>query len=148
MFALNLPEYEFTIMETSPPKIFDPIRKKYVTLTPEEWVRQNFLMFLVKEKNYPAPLIFPEQSLTVLKLRKRCDAVVYDKKGCPLMIIEFKSPDVPINQKVFDQIARYNMALNVNYLVVSNGREHFSCFIDIPNKTYRFLEQIPTYSEL
>lgn len=148
MLALNLPRYEFSVTESSQPKIFDFIRKKYVVLTPEEWVRQNFLKFLVEEKKYPASLIFIEQNLKVHKMQKRCDAVVYDKKGNPLMIIEFKAPEVPVNQKVFDQIARYNISLCVNYLIVSNGLDHFCCIIDIENKTYRFIDNIPEYSSL
>ncbi len=148
MLPLNLPHYEFSITQSVPPKIFDFIRKKSVALTPEEWVRQNFLKFLVEEKKYPSSLIFLEQTLKVYKMQKRCDAVVYDKKGAPQMIIEFKSPDVALNQKVFDQIARYNITLHVNYLIVSNGLKHFCCLIDSANRSYRFLDDIPEYSAL
>ena len=148
MLPLNLPHYEFSVTQSVPPKIFDFIRKKYITLTPEEWVRQNFLKFLVEEKKYPSSLIFLEQTLKVYKMQKRCDAVVYDKKKAPQMIIEFKSPDVAVNQKVFDQIARYNITLHVNYLIVSNGLKHFCCLIDPENRSYRFLDDIPEYSTL
>lgn len=148
MLELNLPHYEFSVTQSPPIKIFDFIRKKYVALTPEEWVRQNFLKYLVEVKNYPPSLILLEQTLKVYKRQKRCDAVVYDKKGTPLMIIEFKAPEVAITQKVFDQIARYNIPLNVIYLIVSNGLKHFCCSIDTAAKSYRFLEDIPEYSAL
>lgn len=148
MLPLNLPHYEFSVTQSKPPKIFDFIRKKYVALTPEEWVRQNFLRFLVEEKKYPASLIFLEQTLKVYKMQKRCDAVVYDKKRTPQMIIEFKSPDVALNQKVFDQIARYNITLHVNYLIVSNGLKHFCCLINPESSSYLFLDDIPEYSAL
>lgn len=148
MLELNLPHYEFSVTQSPPVKIFDFIRKKYVALTPEEWVRQNFLKYLVEVKNYPASLIFLEQTLQVFKTQKRCDAVVYDKKGAPLMIMEFKAPEVAVTQKVFDQIARYNISLNVIYLIVSNGLKHFCCSIDTAAKSYRFLDDIPEYSAL
>jgi len=148
MLALNLPHYEFSVTQSPTLKIFDFIRKKFVALTPEEWVRQNFLKYLVEEKNYPPSLIFLEQTLKVYKMQKRCDAVVYDKKGAPLMIIEFKAPEVAVNQKVFDQIARYNISLKVNYLIVSNGLKHFCCSIDAEAQSYSFLDGIPEYSAL
>jgi hypothetical protein len=148
MLELNLPHYEFSVTQSPPLKIFDFIRKKFVALTPEEWVRQNFLKYLVEEKNYPPSLIFLEQTLKVFKMQKRCDAVVYDKKGAPLMIIEFKAPEVAVNQKVFDQIARYNISLKVNYLIVSNGLKHFCCSIDTEAKSYSFMDDIPEYSAL
>ncbi len=148
MLQLNLPRYEFSVLQSSPPKIFDVFRKKYVALTPEEWVRQNFLMYLVEEKKYPASLIFLEQILKIYKTHKRCDAVVYDKKGTPQCIIEFKAPDVNISQQVFDQIARYNIALGVNYLIVSNGLKHFCCKMNLKTQTCHFLEDIPDYSAL
>ena len=148
MLELNLPHYEFSVKQSLPVKIFDFIRKKYVALTPEEWVRQNFLKYLVEEKNYPPSLIFLEQTLKVFKMQKRCDAVVYDKKGAPLVIIEFKAPEVALTQKVFDQIARYNISLKVNYLIVSNGLEHFCCSIDANTKSVRFMDDIPEYSVL
>jgi hypothetical protein len=148
MLPLNLPQYEFAIKHGNPTKIFDVIRKKYVKLTPEEWVRQNFLKYLISEKNYPSSLILIEQTLQVNKLKKRCDAVIYDNSAQPLMIIEFKKPDVPIDQKVFDQIARYNIPLKVKYLMVSNGLQHYCSLIDFENSTFRFLEDIPPYSSL
>jgi hypothetical protein len=148
MLSLNLPHYEFTIDIATPPRIFDFIRKRYVALTPEEWVRQNFLKYLVTEKKYPRSLILIEQTLQVNQMKKRCDAVIYDNLGKPMMIIEFKKPEVPINQKVFDQIARYNIPLHVKYLMVSNGLRHYCSSIDFENNNYHFLEEIPSYTAL
>lgn len=148
MHPLNLPPYEFAINQETLPKIFDFIRKKYVMLTPEEWVRQNFLKFLVTEKTYPKSLILIEQTLKVHQMKKRCDAVVYNNLGLPIMIIEFKKPEVPINQLVFDQIARYNIPLKVKYLIVSNGLQHYCSMLDYENNTYAFLDSIPPYASL
>jgi hypothetical protein len=146
MLPLNLPHYDFKISNEVPAKIFDFIRKKYVVLTPEEWVRQNFLRYLVTEKKYPPPLILIEKTLKVNKMKKRCDAVVHSKAGMPLMIIEFKQPEVPISQDTFDQIARYNIPMKVEYLVVSNGMKHYCCLLDFDNNTYSFLEDVPDYN--
>ena len=149
MEKLNLPTYSFNIKLIEQRKyIFDFIRKKFVILTPEEWVRQNFLRFLVEEKKYPASLIAVEMEFKLNKLSKRSDAVVYDRKAKPILVIEFKSPEVKINQKVFDQIARYNMKLNVDFLIVSNGLEHFCCKIDHENNNYTFLKYVPDFNQL
>jgi hypothetical protein len=148
MLQLNLPPYEFTINHGTPAKIFDFIRKKYVALTPEEWVRQNFLKFLVTEKKYPQSLILIEQTLQVHQMKKRCDAVIYDNSAQALMIIEFKKPEVNISQGVFDQIARYNIPLKVKYLMVSNGLQHYCSRIDFENNAYHFMETIPDYTSL
>ncbi len=146
MKRLNLPTYSFNIKLIEQRKhIFDFIRKKFVLLTPEEWVRQNFLRYLVDEKKYPASLIAVEKEFKLNKLSKRSDAVVYNKAGKPFLIIEFKAPEVKINQKVFDQIARYNMKFKVGYLIVSNGMEHYCCKIDYLNNSYVFLKEIPDY---
>jgi hypothetical protein len=148
MLTLNLPQYAFTISKGTPTKIFDFIRKKYVTLTLEEWVRQNFLKYLVTEKKYPQSLILIEQTLQVHQMKKRCDAVIYDNSAKPLMIIEFKKPEVPITQAVFDQIARYNIPLKVKYLMVTNGLQHYCSRIDFENNNYHFLDSIPGYTSL
>ena len=146
MQKLNLPEYSFSLREQSEKiQIFDRWRKKYVTLTPEEWVRQNFLMYLVSEKNFPASLISVEAGLKLFKTNKRTDIVVYNKQGNPLLIVECKAPEVALNEKVFDQIVRYNMALQVKYLIVTNGLEHYCCRLDYEKHTYTFLENIPDY---
>jgi type I site-specific restriction endonuclease len=146
---LNLPEYAFRIRELdSKRQIFDESRKRFVALTPEEWVRQNFLQYLVTEKQYPRSLISVEGSLKLYKRKKRTDIVVYDKQGKALLIVECKAPEVRIDQNVFDQIVRYNMALQVNYLILTNGLNHYSCAIDYVNQNYRFLKEIPAYTDL
>ena len=146
---LNLPEYNFTIRQTDNKKeIFDPVRGKYVSLTPEEWVRQNFIRFLIEEKGYPASLIAIEKGLTINKKPRRFDAVAYDKTGMPLVLIEFKSVNIAISQKVFEQIALYNQLLKVKYLIVSNGLKHYCCQIDFQKQSINFLKDIPDYTEL
>jgi type I site-specific restriction endonuclease len=146
---LNLPEYDFRIRERDSKKqIFDEIRKRFVALTPEEWVRQNFLKYLLIEKNYPQSLISVEGKLKLFKRKKRTDIVVYDKQGKPLLIVECKAPNVVIDQNVFDQIVRYNMALQVKYLLLTNGISHYSCTIDYSHQAYHFLKEIPDYLEL
>jgi len=147
MQQLNLPTYKFRIKNTKNKyAIFDIIRKKYVILTPEEWVRQHIIHYLIEEKNYPISLIGVEKKLTVNKLTKRTDILVFNNKGLPHIIIECKAPSVPINQNAFDQIARYNLKLNANYLFVTNGLNHYSCKMDFENEAYIFLESIPDYN--
>ena len=149
MLALNLPKYSFKIKEVEGKKmIFDRCRKKYVTLTPEEWVRQHLVEFLISEKNYPTPLIVNEATIEVNRMKKRCDTVVYNKKGLPEIVVEYKAPHISITQETFDQIAMYNFALQVNYLIVSNGMNHYCCRIDYNNQRYTFLEEIPEYELL
>ena len=146
MEELNLPTYNHRLRkENGKKEIFDLIRKKFVFLSPEEWVRQNFLMFLIKEKDYPESLITVEKSLMLNNLLKRTDIVAYSNSGLPKLIVECKAPSVKINQKVFDQIARYNMTLKVDYLVVTNGLSHFICKIDYQKQTYHFLKEVPSY---
>ena len=148
MIKLNLPEYSFTIryLDTVP-EIFDSIRKKYVVLTPEEWVRQNFVRYLIAEKNYPKSLLAIEKEITVNRLKKRCDVVIYNRDLKPIVIVECKSPTVKINQEVFDQAARYNLSLNVEYLIITNGMNHYCCTIDEENKSYKFKEEIPSFNQ-
>jgi hypothetical protein len=147
MTKLNLPEYKFNIKKNSRGKfdIFDLSRKKYVALTPEEWVRQNFIRFLIEEKNYPSSLIAVEKKIIVNKLTKRFDAVVYDNNGSPAMLLEFKAPDILITQKVFEQISIYNQILKVKYLIVSNGLKHYCCKVLFETKTITFLKDIPNF---
>jgi type I site-specific restriction-modification system R (restriction) subunit len=149
MQQLNLPHYEFKIKkEEEKLLIFDLLRKKYVKLTPEEWVRQNFIQFLLTEKSYPAALIAVEKELKINGMKKRCDAVVYNIDAEPIMIIEFKAPEVSISQKVFDQVAVYNTKLKVEYLIVSNGLQHHACRINLEDAKYEFFMDVPTYSEI
>ena len=116
-----------------------------MVLTPEEWVRQHFIHFLTKEKNYPTSLIAIEKQLTINNLKKRSDILVFNTDGKPEIIVECKAPSIKITQDTFDQIARYNLKLKANFLIVTNGLEHFYCKMDYKNETYIFLEEIPTY---
>lgn len=149
MTALNLPSYPFkTMTRNGKPYIFDVLRKKYVALTPEEWVRQHFTRFLLEEKGYPQGLLANEVQVNLNGTRKRCDTVLFKRDLTARMIVEYKAPSVEITQAVFDQITRYNMVLRVDYLVVSNGLRHYCCRINYSDGTYVFLTEIPRYDEL
>lgn len=146
---LNLPPFEPKISEqTGKITIWDPIRKMWTTLTPEENVRQAFLSYLVNHKGYPASHIANEQSIELNGMSRRCDSVIYDKSGTPKVIVEYKAPTVTISQKVFDQIARYNLVLHVDYLIVSNGLKHYCVKMEYPTGKYVFLRDIPDYASL
>lgn len=146
MKALNLPVYNFKLIDKSGVRfIFDAIRKKYVALTPEEWVRQNFIQFLIQDKKYPASLIAVEIGLKYNQLKKRADVLVYNKLGAAYLMIECKAPEVKISQETFHQIAAYNMSFKVKYLVVTNGMDHFCCQMDYNENTYQFLQMIPAF---
>ena len=147
MHKLNLPSYQFKIKNSENKQlIFDPIRKKYVVLTPEEWVRQNFVQYLIGEKKYPISMIAVEKQLIINNLKKRFDILIFNSDGSSKIIIECKAPKIKINQDAFDQIARYNLKLNANYLIVTNGLTHFSCKLDTKNEQYIFLKEIPEYN--
>lgn len=128
-------------------RIFDSLRKKWIMLTPEEFVRQNFVHWLMSDRQYPSSLLQNEVSLTVNGTNKRCDTVAFDREGRPLLIVEYKAPNVEITQEVFDQIYRYNLSLHAKYLIVSNGRRHYCCRIDYSRDTYHFIRVIPTFPE-
>lgn len=149
MLELNLPPFDINVKKTEG-KLFvlDPLRRKFVALTPEEWVRQHFVNFLLKEKGYPAALIANEVQINLNKQKRRCDSVIYNRDLSPLMIIEYKSPDVVITQEVFDQIVRYNIVLKVKYLIVSNGLNHYCCVMDYNTQTFCYLPTIPYYKNL
>lgn len=127
-------------------KVFDPLRSKYVALTPEEYVRQHFTAWMTDSLGYPASLMKNEVSLRLNNTRRRCDTVVFRSDGTPVVIVEYKAPTVSITQDVFDQIARYNMVLRSRYLIVSNGLRHYCCEMDYENDTYAFLPNIPKWS--
>jgi type I site-specific restriction-modification system R (restriction) subunit len=149
MQKLNLPAYSFRIKTTDEKSfIFDSLRKKFVRLTPEEWVRQNFVRFLISGKNFPDSLMAVESGVNVNNHLQRADLVIFNRNGIPVLIAEFKAPDIKISQQVFDQIVRYNMRLKVGYLIVSNGLEHYCCKIDYTNHSYAFLPDIPDFSDL
>jgi hypothetical protein len=149
MQPLNLPAYRPKISrEGSKFFIYDPKRRKKVALTPEEWVRQHFVNYLTVEKNYPGERLANEVAITLEQLSRRCDTVVYDRWLAPLAIVEYKSPAVPVTRKVFEQVARYNYALRVKCLMVTNGMAHYACRIDGGTDGYTHLQEIPTYEEL
>lgn len=128
--------------------ILDVIRRQYVALTPEEWVRQHFVHFLIEHKGYPQSLMANEVQLKLNGMSRRCDTVVYDRALRPRVIIEYKAPSVSITQRVFEQICRYNIVLQVDYLIVSNGLAHYCCKVDYANRSYTFVEDIPEYSNI
>lgn len=146
--SLNIPLSELRLKsENGEIKVYDPARDKFVSLTPEEFVRQHFVEWLIRDYGYPRSLIANEAAVKVNDTKKRCDTIVFNRQGDPLMIVEYKAPGVNINQDTFDQIVRYNMALRARYLVVSNGLRHYCCVIDYKNNTYNFIPQIPHYVE-
>jgi hypothetical protein len=148
MLQLNLPEYNFRIKNQNEKLfIFDTQRKRYVSLTPEEWVRQHFIRFLIDEKGFPAALLAVEKQLNINGMKKRCDAILFDQHARPTLIIELKAPNIPISQTVFDQVAVYNAKLKVDYFMVSNGLEHYCCKVDIANARYEFLSEIPHFND-
>ncbi len=145
---LNLPEYQFKmrVNQLGKNEIFDDLRKKFVLLTPEEWVRQNFMKYLIEDKKYPQTLIAIEKGVKVNNMNKRFDAVIHNRNGLPIMLIEFKSPNVKLSQKVMEQISRYNLSLKVSYLLVSNGLSHYCCYVDRDTGDFTFLDEIPLFS--
>ena len=149
MIPLNLPEFKIKLAGTKDrPLVLDVLRRRYVKLTPEEWVRQHFVHFLIEHKGFPAALLANEISLKIGEKTLRADSVLFGRDLKPRMIIEYKAPSIPISQKVFDQIFTYNIILHVDYLVVSNGLEHYCCKMDHANQKYLFLEDIPSYQFL
>ncbi|MGY5354372.1 type I restriction enzyme HsdR N-terminal domain-containing protein [Wenyingzhuangia sp. IMCC45467] len=147
MQKLNLPDVHLKIKSKENKLfIFDPFRKKDIMLTPEEWVRQHFAHYLVHHKKYPISLTALEKELTLNNTKKRTDILIYNTSGTPEIIVECKASSIKITQEVFDQIARYNLELNANYLVVTNGLEHYFCKMDFENKKYVFLKDIPNYT--
>jgi len=146
MVVLNLPNAKLRIKSKENKQfIFDIIRKKYVVLTPEEWVRQHAVHYLINQKKYPKSIIAVEKQLTINTLKKRFDVLVFNIQGNPEIIIECKAPKVKITQDTFDQIARYNLNLNAQFLMVTNGLNHYFCKMDEENEKYIFLEELPEY---
>jgi len=146
---LALPPYPFKLTDQNGQLfIFDELRKKQIMLTPEEWVRQHFVQYLIMVKGYPKSLIKLEGGLRLHGMQKRSDIVVYNTQGQKILMVECKAPDVVIDQKVFDQIARYNITHRIKLLAVTNGLQHYYCSIDFENSKYSFLEQLPDYGTL
>lgn len=150
MVQLNLPSFDFKIIKNENGKlsIFDDIRKKYIIISPEEWVRQNFIKYLIQYKNYPKGLIALEKGIKINGNQFRFDALCYDNNANPLVIIEFKAPKVKITEKVFQQAAIYNMKLKTPYLIMSNGISHYCCKVDFINKKVEYLKDVPNYNSL
>jgi len=146
---LNLPFAELRMKKQEGKEyVFDRLRKQFVRLTPEEYVRQQFVSFLIEYKGYPSSRLANEIGIVLGNVKKRCDTILYDNYLQPLMIIEYKAPSLVISQKTFDQIARYNLALQVPWLIVSNGMQHFCCRIDKEKKAYVFVNEIPEYNSV
>lgn len=149
MQKLNFHSYAFRFKNSeNKVSIFDEIRKKFIILTPEEWVRQHVVRFLLEEKKYPKSLINVEKVLMVNGLRKRYDVVVFNPNGTIFILIECKAPEVKISQAVFDQIARYNMTMEAEFLMVTNGLNHYFCIMDFENEKYEFLRELPDYENI
>lgn len=149
MFALNLPIADIKINQSEGKTvIYDFLRRRYVALTPEEWVRQQFIRFLTDRKGYPAALMGNEMELCANGKKRRCDSVVFNAQGKPLVIIEYKAPTISITRKVFEQLSSYNIILRTKYLIATNGINHYCCRVDYEAKSYRFLREIPNYQEL
>jgi hypothetical protein len=147
MQKLNFYSYSFRFKNSeNKVSIFDEIRKKFIFLTPEEWVRQHVVQFLLEEKKYPISHINVEKVLKVNGLRKRYDVVVYNPDGSIYILIECKAPSIKIAQATFDQIARYNMTMNAQFLMVTNGLNHYFCKMDFENEKYQFLAELPNYT--
>lgn len=146
---LNLPPFDIRLREVGGRRqVLDVLRRRYVALTPEEWVRQHFVHFLIGQKGYPKGLLANEVELRVGEKRLRCDTLLYNRAMQPQMIVEYKAPDIGITQRVFDQISAYNLLLHVDYLVVSNGCQHYCCRMDYERHGYTFLGEIPDYAEI
>jgi len=146
MYALNFPQYSFRFKNSENKiAVFDVLRKKFVILTPEEWVRQHVVNFLLEEKKIPKSLLNVEKQLKVNKVLKRYDVLVYNSDGTIHLVVECKAASVNITQDTFDQIARYNLALNAKYLMVTNGLQHYYCQMDYDLKKYDFLPDLPVW---
>lgn len=146
---INLPPYEIKLREQNGRRqIFDILRRRYVALTPEEWVRQHFVHFLIEHKGYPKGLLANEVEQKIGDKKLRCDTLLYNKDLQPKMIIEYKAPEIAITQRVFNQVTTYNFLLHADYLIVSNGRQHYCCHLDYEKGEYTFLQDIPHYTEL
>ena len=149
MIELNLPPYAYKLKQNNGSvQIWDAVRRKYVALTPEEWVRQHFIAYLVGSKKYPLGRIGNEISLSLNGRSRRCDTLVYDAEGQPLVLIEYKAPHISVSQKVFEQAVRYNICFRVPYIMLSNDISHYCCHIDYDSRKYSFLTEIPLYNEL
>lgn len=148
-FPIPFPKYDLRFhVEQGKREVWDRIRKKYVALTPEEWVRQLLIHYLIEEKGYPPTLLAVEKGINLNGTQKRCDIVAYNNSGAPQLIVECKAPEVLLTDAVMEQTARYNLVLRVPYLLVGNGNDFYCVAIDLSNSSYRFLNYVPHYSQL
>lgn len=149
MIRLNLPSFKIKLSGTiQKPMIYDILRRKHVALTPEELVRQHFIHYMIECKSYPASLMANEVSLKYGSKSLRADTVLYNRSLKPIMIMEYKAPDIAITRNVFDQISAYNLLLHVDYLIMSNGMQHYCCKMDYDRRSYTFLTDIPDYPDI
>lgn len=150
MIRLNLPSFAIKLSGTAEkPAVWDVLRRRYITLTPEEWVRQHFVHYLIEQLGYPSALLANEVSLQMSNGKKlRADTVLYDTELQPRMIIEYKAPDIPLTQKVLEQASAYNLLLHVDYLVISNGMQSYCCKMDYEHQKILYLEGIPLYQNI
>lgn len=149
MIQLNLPPFAIKLSGTKErPQVYDVLRRKYVSLTPEEWVRQHFVHYLIEHKGYPMALMANEVALKIGNKSLRADSVLYGRDLRPRMIVEYKAPSVAVTQQVFDQVMAYNLLLHVDYLVVSNGLQHYCCKVDYTSGSCAFMRDIPMYTDL
>ena len=149
MIRLNLPSFDIkTRVVDGRGQVLDPLRRRWVALTPEEWVRQHFIHWLTSSLGYPQALLANEVQLNIGMKKLRADSVLYDRRLQPRMIMEYKAPTISITQKVFEQVAAYNLLLHVDYLVMSNGLQHYCCRMDYENRRYEFLKDIPDYKDI
>jgi hypothetical protein len=149
MFTIHFRDFDFKVKtENGKQQIFDRVRKKFVVITPEEWVRQHIVHFLIEEKQYPENFISVEHAISVNNMLKRCDIVVYNKAFKPMLIVECKQPDIALAQHIFDQAGRYNLTLQVPFLAITNGTENMVAEIDLLNSNYTFLNNYPEYEAL
>jgi len=147
MQVLNFPKFNFRVKNTENQlRIFDIVRKKFVVLQPEEWVRQHVVHYFIHYKKYPLSHINVEKKLTINGMTKRYDVIVHNPNGSIEILIECKSPSIKIDQSTFDQLAKYNLSANSNYLMITNGLDHYYCQLDLENEKYRFLRDIPDFS--
>ncbi|SDJ78133.1 Type I restriction enzyme R protein N terminus (HSDR_N) [Catalinimonas alkaloidigena] len=146
MQSLNLPPFSYQTREQDDTTyIFDVLRKKYLVLTPEEWVRQHFVHMLIDRYQYPRTMIRTETGLRYNRMARRSDILVFDRQGSPFLLVECKASSVKLSQEVFEQAARYNHVLKAPYLIITNGLSNYCCAIDHAQGTYRFLEDLPPY---
>jgi hypothetical protein len=149
MQELNFPYFEFRLRTiNNRQEIFDPVRHKFVALSPEEWVRQHLIAYLIEIKGYPVSMIGVEKQLMLNKLPKRFDLVIFARNASPFLLVECKAPGVEITENTFDQAARYNMLLHAEYFLITNGLEHYTCRIDYERRQYIFIEEIPHFGEV